>query len=106
MVPHPVYTCTCKGSNLCRCAFSNFEEFVINLPVTLGGVSNFKGVMLQARDDRNNVIGYFSSIPFQLKGLTCTWPNGGVTHSSGALKNNLQVVWNAPSDFSKDVTFR
>ncbi|KAK7099726.1 hypothetical protein V1264_022787 [Littorina saxatilis] len=77
--------------------------------MVMGGNSQFKGLMLQARDANGQRVGTFSLSPgdLSLKLLDCGGVAGtAVTHTGRNLKNSVTVTWTAPMMDMGSVTFR
>ena len=69
--------------------------------------SRYKGFLILAKDEADNVIGKFAFNKSQkAKCLKCTNECDGVTHRSKSSKNKVVAEWMPPSDFTGSVFFR
>ncbi|KTG38342.1 hypothetical protein cypCar_00023079 [Cyprinus carpio] len=78
--------------------------------VALSGSEHFEGFLIQARDATNPdgpAIGSFTLVDPEIsQRLTCNSIEGSaVSHTSNAKKNEIQVIWKAPSNAPPTVQF-
>jgi len=70
------------------------------------GSDTFKGFLIQARTDDEDIIGTFETVDGANKYLSCgNNIQSAVTHSNPGDKDSVKVKWTAPSDFTGSVTF-
>ena len=78
-----------------------------SVTVYLTGKNNvqFRGFLIHAFDNNNNIIGSFSPSS-STKCLSCGGGCSSITHRSGADKNRIVATWNAPSNYVGNAYFR
>ncbi|XP_069824076.1 putative ferric-chelate reductase 1 [Dendropsophus ebraccatus] len=77
------------------------------ITVTLGGGTQFKGFLIQARSGSSTVpVGSFVTSNSNMQTLTCTSAASSVSHTSGSGKSSIVVTWVAPTSNITDIQIR
>lgn len=67
---------------------------------------SFGGFMIHALNSKNETVGRFNPTSDIIKLIQCSGENDTATHINPLDKINLELEWNAPSNFSGEVVFR
>lgn len=92
-----------------KSTYDKGENVSVSLNSTVGR-EVFMGFILQARNEKNKVIGRFTTdsqklSPYQL--ISCQLGvNNTVTHTHNGPKSKVDLIWIPPKDFIGNVTFR
>ncbi|XP_054279295.1 putative ferric-chelate reductase 1 homolog [Macrosteles quadrilineatus] len=83
------------------------QEGKVRVMISSQGAPGFTGFLLQAREPGSPAaLGSFTEVPEEAKVLNCgDGENNAVTHSSGLLKQAVELEWEAPAEWEGDVNF-